>query len=82
MGQRAIRTLIRQLAQETGKTIFLSSHQLHEVEQICDHAAVIEEGQLVGQGPLAELAAGRDLETMFVELTGKATIATSKRHDP
>ena len=82
MGQRAIRALIRQLAQETGKTIFLSSHQLHEVEQICDHAAVIEAGRLVGQGPLAELAAGRDLETMFVELTGNAAIATSDRRDP
>ncbi|MCL7451782.1 MAG: ABC transporter ATP-binding protein [Anaerolineae bacterium] len=79
VGQRAIRTLIRRLASETGKTIFLSSHQLYEVEQICDHAAVIEAGRLVGQGPLAELAAGRDLETMFVELTGAADIATSER---
>jgi ABC-2 type transport system ATP-binding protein len=79
MGQRAIRTLIRQLAQETGKTIFLSSHQLYEVEQICDHVAVIEGGQLAGQGPLAELAAGRDLETMFVELTGSPAMVAPQR---
>lgn len=79
MGQRAIRTLIRQLAQETGKTIFLSSHQLYEVEQICDHVAVIEGGQLAGQGPLAELAAGRDLETMFVELTGSPAMVAPPR---
>lgn len=80
MGQRAIRALIRRLAQETGRTIFLSSHQLHEVGQICDYAAVIEAGRLVGQGPLAELAAGRDLETMFVELTGGPGIAASRGH--
>ncbi len=69
VGQRDIRQLIRRLAQETGKTIFLSSHQLPEVEQICDQVAVIDRGQLVAQGPLAQVAAGRDLETMFMELT-------------
>lgn len=69
-GQRAIRGLIRDLARETGKTIFLSSHQLHEVEQICDYLAIIDRGRLRAQGARAELAAGRDLETMFLELTG------------
>ena len=70
VGQRDIRKLIRRLADETGKTIFLSSHQLREVEQICDQVAVIDRGRLVAQGPLQDVAAGRDLETMFVELTG------------
>jgi ABC-2 type transport system ATP-binding protein len=70
IGQRAIRELVRRLASETGKTVFFSSHQLHEVEQICDQVAVIDRGRLVAQGPLAEVAAGRDLETMFLELTG------------
>lgn len=70
VGQRDIRQLIRRLADETGKTIFLSSHQLREVEQICDQVAVIDRGRLVAQGPLAEVAGGRDLETMFMDLTG------------
>lgn len=70
VGQRDIRQLILRLAGETGKTIFLSSHQLREVEQICNRVAVIDRGRLVAQGPLAEVAAGRDLETMFMELTG------------
>lgn len=70
VGQRDIRRLIRRLADETGKTIFLSSHQLREVEQICDHVAIIDRGRLVAQGPLQDVAAGRDLETMFMELTG------------
>jgi ABC-2 type transport system ATP-binding protein len=69
-GQRAIRDLIRRLARDTGKTVFLSSHQLHEVEQICDYLAIIDQGHLKAQGPLEELAAGRDLETLFMELTG------------
>ena len=71
VGQRDIRDLVRRLARETGKTIFFSSHQLREVEQICDQVAVIDRGRLVAQGPLAEVAAGRDLETMFLELTGE-----------
>jgi ABC-2 type transport system ATP-binding protein len=71
VGQRDIRDLVRRLASETGKTIFFSSHQLREVEQICDRVAVIDRGRLVAQGPLAEVAAGRDLETMFMELTGE-----------
>jgi len=69
VGQRDIRELIRHLADETGKTIFLSSHQLREVEQICNQVAVIDQGRLVVQGRLADVTAGRDLETMFVELT-------------
>jgi ABC-2 type transport system ATP-binding protein len=70
VGQRDIRELVRRLADETGKTVFLSSHQLREVEQICDYVAVIDRGRLVAQGTLTEVAAGRDLETMFLELTG------------
>lgn len=71
VGQRDIRELLRRLAGEMAKTIFFSSHQLREVEQICDHVAVIDRGHLVAQGLLAEVAAGRDLETMFLELTGE-----------
>ncbi|MGD8623011.1 MAG: ABC transporter ATP-binding protein [Anaerolineae bacterium] len=70
MGQRAIRSLIRRLAAETGKTFFLSSHQLYEVEQICDYVAIIDQGRLVAQGSLAEVTAGRDLETTFADLAG------------
>lgn len=71
IGQRAIRELLRRLASETGKTIFLSSHQLHEVELICDYVAIIDRGLLRAQGVLSEVAAGRDLETLFVDLAGE-----------
>lgn len=54
---REIRTLIRALARE-GTTVFLSSHLLDEIEQVCTHAAVMNRGRLVTQGTVAELAAG------------------------
>ena len=53
-GMREVRTLIRQLADD-GITIFLSSHLLHEVEQVCDRIAVINKGQIVAQGAVADL---------------------------
>jgi ABC-type multidrug transport system ATPase subunit len=55
-GTREVRTLIRSLAEE-GTTIFLSSHLLTEVEQVCTHVAVMSTGRLVAQGSLDELRA-------------------------
>src|ERR1700692_2498796 len=56
-GTREIRHLVRDLAEE-GRTVFLSSHLLSEVEQICTHAAVMSKGQLLTQGLLTELRRG------------------------
>ncbi|WP_138443771.1 ABC transporter ATP-binding protein [Sinomonas susongensis] len=53
-GTREVRSLIRSLADD-GTTVFVSSHLLAEVEQICTHAAVLRAGRLVAQGPLDEL---------------------------
>jgi ABC-2 type transport system ATP-binding protein len=53
-GTREVRNLVRSLAAD-GATVFVSSHLLAEVEQICTHAAVMSAGRLVAQGPLAEL---------------------------
>jgi ABC-2 type transport system ATP-binding protein len=56
-GTREIRHLIRQLGSE-GTTVFLSSHLLAEVEQVCSHIGVMHRGKLLMQGPLSELMAG------------------------
>jgi ABC-2 type transport system ATP-binding protein len=56
-GMREIRGLVRELAAD-GTTVFLSSHLLDEIEQVCTHAAVMARGRLITQGPVAELAAG------------------------
>ncbi|WP_441250670.1 ABC transporter ATP-binding protein [Kitasatospora sp. McL0602] len=55
-GMREIRSLIREVAAE-GTTVFLSSHLLDEIEQVCTHAAVMAKGRLLVQGTVAELAA-------------------------
>ncbi|MGX1883597.1 ATP-binding cassette domain-containing protein [Streptomyces sp. NPDC055287] len=56
-GMREIRSLVRELAAD-GTTVFLSSHLLDEIEQVCTHAAVMAQGRLLVQGTVAELAAG------------------------
>ncbi|WP_349413230.1 ABC transporter ATP-binding protein [Pseudarthrobacter sp. B907] len=53
-GTREVRHLVRSLAAD-GATVFVSSHLLAEVEQICTHAAIMSAGRLVAQGPLTEL---------------------------
>ncbi|WP_299169157.1 ABC transporter ATP-binding protein [uncultured Arthrobacter sp.] len=53
-GTREVRHLVRSLTEE-GTTVFVSSHLLTEVEQICSHAAVLSAGSLVAQGSLDEL---------------------------
>ena len=53
-GTREVRGLIRQIAAD-GITVFVSSHLLAEVEQICTHVGVMRTGRLVFQGSLAEL---------------------------
>ena len=53
-GTREVRALIRQIAAD-GITVFVSSHLLAEVEQICTHVGVMRTGRLVFQGSLPEL---------------------------
>lgn len=55
-GMREMRALIRGLAAD-GTTVFLSSHLLDEIEQVCTHAAVMNRGTLIARGSVAELAA-------------------------
>ncbi|HEV2582341.1 MAG TPA: ATP-binding cassette domain-containing protein, partial [Ktedonobacteraceae bacterium] len=53
-GTVEIRELIGQLG-ASGHTIFLSSHLLHEVEQVCNEVAIINHGKMVAQGRVADL---------------------------
>ncbi|HWQ15458.1 MAG TPA: ABC transporter ATP-binding protein [Roseiflexaceae bacterium] len=53
-GQQEIRALIRGLAGE-GRTFFLSSHLLHEVEQLCERVAILKQGRVIAQGRVADL---------------------------
>ena len=53
-GMKEVRDLIIRLGQE-GKTILLSSHRLHEVEQVCAHVAIIKQGRMIAQGLVNDL---------------------------
>lgn len=57
-GIHEVRALLRELAAEGG-TVFISSHLLAEVEQVCDRAAVVVGGRLVEEGPLSSLGAAQ-----------------------
>ena len=58
-GINEMRNLIRRLADEGGKTVFLSSHQLGEVEQVCDRVAIINQGELIREGSVIDLVSER-----------------------
>jgi ABC-2 type transport system ATP-binding protein len=76
-GTREVRALVRSLAVD-GTTVFLSSHLLSEIEQVCTHAAVLREGKLVAQGSMAELGAAT-LPMLRVE-TPDADVAVRALH--
>lgn len=57
-GMAEIRQLIKDLAAQ-GRTVFLSSHLLHEVQQVCNRVAVIQRGQIIVQGLVNDLLAGK-----------------------
>ncbi len=59
-GIQEFREMIRAMVEQEGRTVFLSSHLLDEVEKICDAAAIVDRGRIVTQGPIAELASGGD----------------------
>ncbi|WP_091349939.1 ABC transporter ATP-binding protein [Anaerobranca gottschalkii] len=54
-GMKEVREIISHLAREEKITIFISSHLLHEIEQLCNKVAIISNGKLVVQGKVEEL---------------------------
>jgi ABC-2 type transport system ATP-binding protein len=56
-GMKDVRELIRALG-TGGTTVFLSSHLLHEIEQVCNRAMIINKGRVVVEGPVADLRPG------------------------
>jgi ABC-2 type transport system ATP-binding protein len=90
-GTREVRALIRELAAE-GATVFLSSHLLPEIEQVCSHVAVMSRGRLVTQGTLGELrdvaaarlrvvVAGADDMSRAVQVFGRAGLGEPEVRD-
>jgi ABC-2 type transport system ATP-binding protein len=63
-GIREIRQLIRHLAEDQGIAVFVSSHLLAEVEQMCDRVAIIHRGRTLAMGPVRELLAKRGADRL------------------
>ncbi len=58
-GIQEMRTLVRDLVDRDGVTIILSSHLLDEVQKVCDRVAILNRGQLIAEGAVSDLIAGR-----------------------
>ena len=73
LGRKEIKNLILHLAQNEKMTIFISSHLLSEIEQICTHAVIINEGKILAAASIDELREQgvQTLEDYFLELIEK-----------
>jgi ABC-2 type transport system ATP-binding protein len=60
VGRHDVREIIRRL-RERGTTVFLNSHLLTEVEQVCDRVAVINQGRVIAMGTMDELRGQRNV---------------------
>ena len=63
-GIQEFREMIASLIGE-GRTVFLSSHLLDEVEKTCDRVAIIDQGHILMQGPIGDVAAGGRQTVLF-----------------
>ena len=57
-GMLEFRTMIRNLVDKEGRTVFISSHILDEVQKMADDIAIVQAGKLISWGPVDELIAG------------------------
>jgi len=72
LGRMKVREIIQRVKSE-GKTVFFSSHELGEVETICDRVVIINEGALKAEGRVADLVQKyqtRSLEQVFLKVVG------------
>jgi ABC-2 type transport system ATP-binding protein len=78
LGRMKVREIIQRLKNE-GKTVFFSSHELGEVETVCDRVAIINQGELKVQGRVADLVAKyqANLEKIFLDLIGYQPVVLS-----
>lgn len=71
LGRMKVREIIQRLKNE-GKTVFFSSHELGEVETVCDRVAIINQGELKVRGSVADLVERHqaNLEKVFLDIIG------------
>lgn len=71
IGRMKVREIIQRLKSE-GKTVFFSSHELGEVETVCDRVAILHQGELKTEGRVSDLLRehSANLEQIFLKLIG------------
>ena len=91
-GIQEFREMIRSMVEQEGRTVFISSHLLDEVEKTCDAAAIVDRGKVIVQGPIAELAQGGgvrnelilsvdDVELALTTLGASELVGDARRSD-
>ena len=76
-GIRDVRELVRRLGADGRTTVFLSSHLLSEVEQVCDRVSILARGRCVADGPVSEVLAARstgDVRLRVADLAAGAAV--------
>ncbi|MCD9021483.1 ABC transporter ATP-binding protein [Cohnella silvisoli] len=67
------RELVKRLSEEKGITFLISSHMIHELEQLCNRVGILQQGKLVQEGEVSELLSGSpSLEHYYIEQLRKA----------
>src|SRR5260221_794262 len=76
IGRMKVREIIQRLKNE-GKTVFFSSHELGEVETVCDRVAILDQGRLKLEGRVSELVEKyqTNLEQVFLKIIGYPNLA-------
>src|ERR1035437_197781 len=70
LGRMKVREIIQRLKNE-GKTVFFASHELGEVETVCDRVAIVHQGELKAVGTVADISTGHaNLEQAFLKIVG------------
>jgi ABC-2 type transport system ATP-binding protein len=69
IGRKEIRDLILRL-KETGKTIFFSSHILHDAELLCDRVSILVKGRLVAMGRISDLIGAASMQSIEAVVEG------------
>ncbi len=71
LGRMKVRSIIQRLKEE-GKTVFFSSHELGEVETVCDRVGILHEGKLRVEGRVSDLVQKyqTNLENVFLKIVG------------
>jgi len=78
-GIQEMRALIRSLANDDGLTVVLASHQLLEVQRVCDRVAILNKGRLVREGAVSELTAAGERLRLTLSPIGDAMIVLADK---